>query len=157
MKRIRVVQHLGAKKREFEFTRNQAKELGITVNPREPVTVTYIMDGIFTWQDVGESPDLMCEQCGTTQRDLVMHHRAGCENCYTVFAATLDRINRGIITGSIYSGRIPSRLDRYRRLFVQREDIRNSLAVAVEQEDYEAAAQFRDKLKRLDTEGNAQS
>ncbi len=151
MKRIRVIQVRGTTRTEYEFTPTLARELGITSNDSRRITVAYLMDGIFAWEQPVAGAEV-CPSCGTTHRELLLHHRVGCETCYAVFAPTIERIRRRTVNEPLFSGRIPPRLERYRRLFVQRAQLMDRLDVAVDSEDYEAAAAFRDQLNRLASE-----
>lgn len=53
-----------------------------------------------------------------------------------------------------YAGRIPKRLERFRRMFVDREALRAQLATALSEEDFESAARVRDRLERLESDSH---
>ena len=99
------------------------------------------------WQEAETSEVPRCPQCGTTHRELILRHTAGCAQCYEVFSSGVHRVLAGRHEAPVHRGRIPQRLQRYRRLFVEREDLISRLNGAVAKEDFEAAAQLRDRLK----------
>lgn len=147
--RIRIVRLIGGQRHEIELPASEARELGIEPEPRGPVSVAYLMDGVFAWHHVdGPSVD-QCPACGTTHRDVLLRHRVGCSQCYEVFARTIERLLRVRHEDSQHTGRIPGRLLRYRRVFVERENLLARLSVAIENEDFESAARIRDQIRAL--------
>lgn len=88
-----------------------------------------------------------CDHCRTTAREVVLFRRVGCEHCYQQFQPTIARLTRRHTGGVMpFSGRIPHRLARFRRLFVDREALIDRLQTALSSEDYEAAASLRDQI-----------
>lgn len=157
MHKIRIVRLIGQTRQEIELPLNEAREMGIEPEPRGPVSVAYLMDGVFAWHHVdGPAPE-QCPSCGTSHRDVLLRHRVGCANCYEVFARTIERLLRVRHEDSQHTGRIPNRLLRYRRVFVERENLLARLTVAVENEDFEAAARIRDQLRELTAEDEVES
>lgn len=149
-RKVTVVRSVGGDRRDIELSPRRARELGISGQPGTPPTVTYLMDGLLAWQEAGDSPGTQCPQCGMSHRELVLRHRAGCAECYRVFSASVDRLlSRRSDGAAVHRGRIPQRLQRYRRLFVEREDLLSRLNLAVEQEDFEVAADLRDQIRQI--------
>lgn len=145
-----MVRSVGGDRRDIELSPRRARELGITGQAADPPTVAYLMDGLLAWQEAGDLRSAHCPKCGMTHRELVLRHRAGCAECYRVFSTSVDRLlSRRSDGASIHRGRIPQRLQRYRRLFVEREDLLSRLHLAVEQEDFEVAADLRDQIRRI--------
>lgn len=150
--RVKIIRMVGGKRQEVEISASRARELGITGDSRRRPTVAYLLDGVLAWHRSGGRTEARCSRCGTTQREIVLYRRAGCAHCYEAFHRTVDRLLRLEAGGdeSAHRGRIPRRLDRYRRMFVEREDLLSRLSLAVETEDFEAAAELRDRLRGLD-------
>ncbi|MFW5642528.1 MAG: UvrB/UvrC motif-containing protein [Alkalispirochaeta sp.] len=148
MRTVKVVRVVGGKREEIEIPAGHAEELGISAVPPQPVGVAYLMDALFVAADPvsGESE---CPHCGTTNKDVLLRHRVGCAHCYDLFADSIDRILQIHRSGHTHPDRIPVRLQRYRRLFMERETLLNELSLAVESEDFETAAELRDRLQTL--------
>ncbi len=146
---VRVVRVIGGTRKEVEIPSSRARELGIGTSPDDRPTVAYLMDGLMAWQEAEPSEVNRCPQCGTTHRELILRHTAGCAQCYEVFSAAVHRVLAGRNEAPVHRGRIPQRLQRYRRLFVEREDLISRLNGAVETEDFETAAQLRDRLRTI--------
>lgn len=136
----------------MEISAARARELGITGESRRDPTVAYLLEGVLAWHRTGGRAENECPRCGTTQREMVLYRRAGCSRCYEVFHRTVDRLLRLDTSdkGIAHRGRVPRRLDRFRRMFVEREDLLSRLSLAVDDEDFETAATLRDRLRGLD-------
>lgn len=149
MKTVKVVRVIGGKREEIELPAGRAREIGIAAASPFPVSIAYLMDGLFVSSE-SDRPETVCPACGTTIRDVLLRQRVGCSQCYDHFAPTIDRILYIHRDGHAYADRIPQRLQRYRRLFVEREQLLHQLSLAVEREDFESAAGIRDRIDHLD-------
>lgn len=146
---FRIIRVVGGKRQEVEISAARARELGITPERRRRLSVAYLFDGVLAWHRSGNRLEARCPRCGTTQREIVLYRRVGCSNCYEVFHRTIERLLRLDRTEAAHTGRVPQRLDRYRRMFVEREDLLDRLNEAVTTEDFEAAATLRDRLREI--------
>lgn len=144
---FKIIRVVGGKRQELEISVARARELGISGETGGNPSVAYLFDGLFAWHRTGERTDIRCPRCGYTQREMVLYRRAGCAHCFEVFGRTVERLLRLHQTETAHRGRVPRRLDRYRRVFVEREELLNRLSIAVEAEDFEAAAVLRDQLQ----------
>jgi protein arginine kinase activator len=98
---------------------------------------------------------MTCESCGTTHQDFKKGGRLGCEACYHVFRPVLEPLLDGMHAGINHLGKIPSRSVE-RKTVVESEDaLRKALQKAVEEENYEKAAELRDRLKKLQAQSSA--
>lgn len=150
---IRIVRVIGGTRRDIEIPADRARELGIGTSKGTRPTVSYLMDGLVAWGDAGPSEHRQCPQCGTSHRELILRHTAGCSRCYEVYSGTIDRLLALRRSRPVHVGRIPRRLQRYRQLFVEREDLLSRLNIAVEAEDFEAAADLRDRIRSMSDDG----
>lgn len=90
-----------------------------------------------------------CTLCGATFADLVSEGKAGCPECYKVFADELaDTINR-IHGTTVHNGNAPSRFRYDREKKKKIESLEDELKKALKEERYERAAEIRDELKIL--------
>lgn len=150
---MKIVRVVGGKRHEIEVPQGVARELGISQPGAGPVTVPYLMEGLFVWNPSGGSASEQCHQCGTTVREVILRNRVGCPACYDSHGATIERllkVQKEPVSG--HRGRIPERLQRYRRLLVDRSELLSRLSTAVAAEEFEKAATLRDELHRLDSE-----
>ncbi len=91
-----------------------------------------------------------CPLCGATRADLASSGKAGCAKCYDVFGDELSRIIRSIHGNTLHSGSRPGthmeQVEKSREL----EALKKEMNTAVEEQDFEKAAQIRDKIKALE-------
>ena len=93
--------------------------------------------------DKNQTDELQCKTCGTTLSELQKNGLVGCPHCYTIFS---DYLLKDKNKSHRRTGRTPKGLE-----FIER--LEKKLKRAVESEDFEEAAQLRDKIKDLEKEG----
>jgi len=101
-----------------------------------------------------------CDGCGMTRRELASSGRAGCAKCYEVFAAELDKIIYGIHGNARHTGALPGghaehmekqkRLDNLKK---EIESLKKEQQQAVSEQNYEKAAELRDRIRALENGG----
>lgn len=91
-----------------------------------------------------------CPECGHTFNDFKSTGLLGCAACYQTFASTvapvIDRAQGG---SSEHVGRTPSRTDDSRQRAALLQQLVRELEQAVAAEQYERAAQLRDRIQGL--------
>ena len=97
---------------------------------------------------------LVCDFCHQTFEQFTRQGRFGCGRCYTAFRPRLEAIMRKIHGASLHRGMQPdlSRLDAAAKSMVpikEEERLESELKKAIEAEDFERAAELRDKLKAI--------
>jgi len=95
--------------------------------------------------------DLVCPNCGFTLDRLRKEGTLGCPMDYKVFEqALLPLIERAHGGKTTHSGKVPTKIPKDTRRFVEISQLRQQLEDAVRDEDYEQAAKLRDKLKQME-------
>jgi protein arginine kinase activator len=92
---------------------------------------------------------LKCPVCGFSQADFKKTGRLGCAACYETFAETLETLIKGMHKGAEHVGKVPSRLLRTMEHEQQLKQLQKQLRKAVAEENYEAAAEIRDRIRTL--------
>lgn len=94
-----------------------------------------------------------CPFCGTSALDFRRTGRLGCSQCYVHFAPQLKPVLRRVHGATQHVGKL------YLSQVVEGDDVESRVATlqrrldrAVEVEDFETAAQLRDKIHELETE-----
>jgi protein arginine kinase activator len=92
-----------------------------------------------------------CAFCGLTMKDFRATGRMGCAHCYTTFESSMRELLRRVHGGSKHSGRAygPPKEEVLERAGVLGE-LREKLRRAIEQEQFETAAQLRDRIRVLE-------
>lgn len=104
--------------------------------------------------DLQAAADLTCDECGLTFGDFTRQGRFGCGKCYDAFRGQLELIMRKIHGASMHLGRTPEPFTREGSegsnlpIPVKEEErLEAELKKAIDGEDFERAAEIRDKLK----------
>lgn len=97
-----------------------------------------------------------CPDCGATLGDIRASGRLGCATCWVTFERPLRKLVKRLHGASLHRGKsysdparseTPIERDRYERIRLRQE-----LAEAVEHEEFEIAAELRDRLQELEQE-----
>lgn len=92
----------------------------------------------------------LCPVCGTSVGFMRKTMTAGCPECYAIFKADVEKLlNSKNISGK-YTGSMPARLGSFKSVLTDRIMLQNKLDQAVQREDYEKAAMYRDFLRALE-------
>lgn len=94
-------------------------------------------------------PDLECQNCGLTFEQFAQQGRFGCSECYSAFRERLEHIMRKIHGSSLHKGKLPVNASDDKLPVMEEERLEEELHKAIESEDFERAADLRDKLKAL--------
>ena len=131
-----------------------AKYGNLMLQPEKNVSMNDFLKGIFsggqkesTGQDIQE---MVCPHCGMSYSDFLHTGKIGCSVCYQTFRHQLEPIIRRIHRASIHSGKIPHRSGGALELKHSLEQLRQKLESCVASEEYEKAAQYRDKIRAME-------
>ena len=116
-------------------------------------TVNDFLKGIFSKtprEDNTVQGSMVCPNCGMTYQDFVHSGKIGCSVCYTTFRKQLMPLLKRIHGAVLHSGKIPKRSGGV--LVVQHEIdvLKDKLQAAIKTEEYEKAAEYRDKIRALE-------
>jgi len=92
--------------------------------------------------------ELRCAKCGFTQADFKKAGRLGCSECYTTFAEGLEGLLKTMHKGTRHVGKMPQSMQQNREMNERMKGLQKRLAKAIEEEDFEQAAQLRDELRQ---------
>ncbi|MDL2287763.1 UvrB/UvrC motif-containing protein [Oscillospiraceae bacterium OttesenSCG-928-F05] len=94
-----------------------------------------------------------CPLCGVTAADISQSGRVGCGECYQTFAPLLTPYIKRIHGNTSHTGRLPGAageaIQRRRTL----EAMRTELQDAIVKQEFEKAAELRDKIRAMEAEG----
>lgn len=102
--------------------------------------------------------EFICKNCGMDFEQFTRQGRFGCGECYTAFRPRLETIMRKIHGASLHRGRSPEMVateteSNSDSLPIREEErLEQELKTAIEAEDFERAAELRDKLKSVKEE-----
>ena len=93
-----------------------------------------------------------CPICGFGQSDFKKTGRLGCATCYATFAEGLAPLLKGMHKGETHIGKVPGRLAMTMERESRLKDLHRELRQAVTDENYESAAQIRDRIREGEKE-----
>jgi len=111
-----------------------------------------LSSGLEIKEDVG----LKCENCGMTYEDFKRVGKFGCSECYLAFKKNVPSLLKRIHGSARYVGEGPQ-TEEYELVRDELQELRKQLQQAIEREEYERAAEIRDKIKELEKNKNRES
>ena len=94
-----------------------------------------------------------CPVCGATAREIAEKGLAGCAGCYDEFADMLEPYIKRIHGVSEHHGKIPEAAGAGVKAQQQLRELKKQLQTAIEAQEFEQAAELRDKIKELEKGG----
>jgi len=141
-------------KKEVHLCENHAKEAGIVLPGQQPINQLLTQFVISQAAKPAAKPAVKtCPGCGLGLAQFRQTGRLGCAECYAAFESELSGlIERAQNGGTHHTGKSPKRAGTSidRQLLIQR--LVRELDHAVAAEQYERAAQLRDRLHSMDVQ-----
>jgi protein arginine kinase activator len=100
-------------------------------------------------KSLGVSPDLKCPNCGLTFEEFGRIGRLGCAECYQAFKAELTNLLRRIHGSAEHRGLAAQAPVEDLKYIHEDKRLREELRKAIEDENFEAAAELRDRIREL--------
>jgi len=94
---------------------------------------------------------LRCDKCGSTFNDIVRSGKIGCGDCYSTFYDKLLPSLERLHGRTSHEGKIPNGIVEVPDK-TEKEKLQDELDEAVKSQDYEKAAELRDKIKEMESE-----
>jgi protein arginine kinase activator len=91
-----------------------------------------------------------CQQCGFTDTRFSQVGKLGCPKCYEVFENKLEPVLRRVHGNIIHNGKIPKRTGAVFELRKEILGLKQQLKDAVVREEYEKAAEIRDRIRETE-------
>ena len=147
-------QHINGEKRSHRLCHPCAEKLGLisksksTSETFSPLFApgTTLFDEIFGFAGQGVKAKV-CEGCGATWQEIAKSGKVGCPLCYTTFGAELEHSIRSIHGNVTHVGAGPIKQPVKDTREAQLEDLKKALRQAIEEENFELAAQLRDQIR----------
>ncbi len=98
-------------------------------------------------KSIGIASKLKCSKCGLTYEELMKYGKAGCDKCYDNFASVIMPIVKRIHGKEQHMGKVikSKQFDMIKIQEIMR--LQAKLEEAVQSENYEKAAEYRDMIK----------
>jgi protein arginine kinase activator len=155
---VHLTQIVGDKMQKLDLCEECAKAKG--VNDPAGFALADLMLGLGASQEIEQSGggvETKCPRCGFSQADFKKSGRLGCPECYKTFAEGLEGLLKTIHKGTRHEGKVPEALRATREQSDRLKLLQKKLAKAIEQENFEEAAQLRDEIKQMTPRGTGLS
>ena len=148
---IHLTQVIDGNVKKLNLCQECALKNGIDLN--SPISITDVLLGLGS-QASGEQPamsefDLSCSRCQMTRAEFKKRARLGCPECYNAFMGELSALTKAMHHSGQHIGKIPARQGTEARITAQIAALQKNLEMAIAKEQYEEAANLRDKIKAL--------
>lgn len=120
------------------------------VSPDSP-SFQRLMDELSRLENIlyTKEKQLECPQCHKTLRHIKEDNKAGCAECYRTFRPEMVAILEENSEIPHHSGKVPQGLADIKKVLYDLNQLDEELQAAVNREDYERAAEIRDKIHHL--------
>lgn len=150
---IHLTQVIDGEVKKLNLCQVCAQKNGIDLN--SPISITDVLLGLGNASpgepdktNVGEF-DLSCSRCQMTRAEFKKRARLGCPECYKAFMGELNAITQAMHHSRQHVGKIPARQGNEARITAQIAALQKDIETAIAKEEYEVAANLRDKIKSL--------
>src|SRR5215472_4647316 len=151
---VHLTQIVGDKMQKLDLCEECAKAKG--VNDPTSFAMADLMLGLGASQELESATagmEVKCSRCGFSQADFKKSGRLGCPECYQTFAEGLEGLLKTMHKGTRHTGKVPEALRASREQSDQLKLLQKKLAKAIEDENFEQAAQLRDEIKQITPRG----
>ncbi|MGD2110417.1 MAG: UvrB/UvrC motif-containing protein [Phycisphaerae bacterium] len=139
-------------KRERHLCEDCAEKEGVIIK-QGPSTGEILQQFLKQKSVASGSADISCPKCGCTFREFQVKGQLGCPHDYEVFKSVLGPlIERAHGGATQHVGKVPATADATIQKQAGLLQLRRELEGAIQQEDYERAANLRDRIKELESE-----
>ena len=104
-------------------------------------------------KNIGEGK--VCKSCGLRFSDFLKYGRLGCTDCYETFSSSLEPTIKRIHGNILHNGKLPSGRNEKHEKEKALNNLREMLNRAIETQEYEKAAEYRDKIRELEKQDNS--
>jgi protein arginine kinase activator len=112
-----------------------------------------LLSGLLDFERTGQGAKqetVRCEECGLTYAQFSKIGRFGCSSCYRSFESKLDPLFKRVHGNTVHVGKIPKRSGGIIQTRREIEQLRRELSARIDSEEFEAAAQIRDRIRELE-------
>lgn len=147
---VHLTEIAGADKIEKHLCEDCAATEGITVKANLPIS-QLLEDFILQSAGREDTSDLHCDVCGLTFPEFRQRGVLGCPNDYDAFSEVLEPMLRQAQEGADqHIGKVPQRAGTGQEKQNAMLRLRGELKQAVAAENYERAAELRDRIKEME-------
>src|SRR3954471_1669411 len=145
--KVHLTQIVQDKMQKVDLCEECAKQKG--VNDPAGFSLADLLLGLGASQEMetAAGSEMKWPSCGFTQADFKKAGRLGCSQCYQTFADGLEQLLKSMHKGTRHRGKVPAALRETQDPAEKLKALQKKLEKAVNDENFEQAAQCRDAIK----------
>lgn len=162
---VHMTKIINGVKNELHICEQCAREKeGLNINTElpgfnAPFSFSSIIAGLMDFTGTGGIPytaqqQVKCPECNLDYEEFKSKGKFGCSKCYESFGSRLEPLIKRIHGNTQHTGKVPKRTGGIIRIKRDIEKLKYELKRAIENEEYEKAAELRDRIKTLES-GNS--
>lgn len=131
------------------------KDIPLEVSISMPISIQDLFSSLMEMdfeEHFSKQSEKTCPGCGSTYSRFKSTGRVGCSRCYETFKDQLYPLIRRIQGRVEHQGKIPSNAAEDLKLKKEMNALKIKLRDAIEKEEFEVAAELRDKIRLLEKE-----
>jgi len=138
---------------ELHICEECAQEKGLIREEDSELPIANLLSGLLEGKDVTGAADVkdVCPKCGLKFSEFRKQGKLGCPECFQAFEKDVRAIVSQMAARPRHTGKLPRTLVVEHAAAAEGDGLREELREAVEQEDYELAAQLRDRLREMES------
>ena len=143
---------------EYNLCSDCAKELGYTnifdgFSDTLTGNLNNFIGSFFSNALPARSQATRCEVCGTSYGDITRSGMMGCSNCYKIFSEQLMPTIRRVHGNTAHCGKHSKFAKENKEVMLSKpqiDDLKEQLQTAIEKQEFEKAAEIRDRIKEME-------
>ncbi|MGG1662262.1 UvrB/UvrC motif-containing protein [Brevibacillus sp. NRS-1366] len=154
---LHLTKIVNGEKTEYHICEHCAQEKGDVFTGFHNFSINNLLSGLLKFdpmqkngRESASSKLLRCETCGLTYAQFSKSGRFGCSDCYTFLGDKLDPLFRRIHGNTQHSGKVPERTGGQLKIRKELEQLKQALQSHVASEEFEKAAEMRDRIRALE-------
>ncbi|MGD8192809.1 UvrB/UvrC motif-containing protein [Brevibacillus ginsengisoli] len=163
---LHLTKIISGEKTETHLCEVCAKEKGNVISGFSNFSINNLLSGLLNFDPMNkgtaasnqstmaQTKALRCETCGLTYSQFSKSGRFGCSDCYHHFGERLDPLFRRIHGNTHHIGKVPERTGGEIKLRNDLEQLKQSLKHYIATEEFEKAADIRDRIRALEQQIN---
>lgn len=151
---VHFTQAINNKKIEMYLCEQCAREKG-DFSFGSPLSINNLLSSLIGMEEPASyvqtvPKSLVCKKCGMSYEEFQKIGKLGCDKCYEVFTRRLEPLVKRLHGNTGHNGKVPGNVSGEIKLSKEIEKLREQLNKSIRNEDYEKAAQLRDKIRSLE-------
>ncbi|AWB46168.1 hypothetical protein DCC85_19695 [Paenibacillus sp. CAA11] len=150
---------INGEKTEFHICESCAREKGEVIpGTSGGFSIHSLLSGLLDFDPTGKgqgghsahNENVRCEECGMTYSQFSKVGRFGCSSCYKYFNNKLDPLFKRVHGNTVHVGKVPARVGGELQAKREIDELKRELQYRIVQEEFEAAAEIRDRIRELE-------